>query len=102
MTPADRVLVTERLVLCPATPGDHATLLAHWTAPDVRRFLFDGALLLPAEVTDAIEASTRSFAAAGYGLWLAREREAATGEAEAAAQEVEAAAGERDAAGLVG
>ena len=73
----EHVLTTQRLVLRPATAHDHAVLLAHWTAPDVRRFLFDGAVLFPAEVTGAIEASTRSFAAAGYGLWLVRERDAA-------------------------
>jgi ribosomal-protein-alanine N-acetyltransferase len=72
--PEAHVLTTGRLVLRPVTAHDHAALLAHWTAPDVRRFLFDGAVLFPAEVTEAIEASTRSFAAAGYGLWLIRER----------------------------
>jgi ribosomal-protein-alanine N-acetyltransferase len=70
-------LTTERLVLRPVTPEDHAALLVHWTAPDVRRFLFDDAVLSAAEVSEAIEASTRSFAAAGYGLWLIREREQA-------------------------
>jgi RimJ/RimL family protein N-acetyltransferase len=43
------VLTTERLVLRPVTAADRAALLAHWTAPDVRRFLFDGAVLSPAE-----------------------------------------------------
>ncbi len=38
----------------------------------MRRFLFDGAILSPADVTEAIEDSARSFAAAGYGLWLIR------------------------------
>jgi len=64
------VLTTERLVLRPAATHDHARLLAHWTAPDVRRFLFDGAVLSPEEVTGAIEASARDFAAGGYGLWV--------------------------------
>lgn len=48
-------------------------MLAHWTAPDVRRFLFDGAVLSPAEITSTIEESERNFAAAGYGLWTIRE-----------------------------
>jgi RimJ/RimL family protein N-acetyltransferase len=48
------VLRTERLVLRPVTTQDHARLLAHWTAPDVRRFLFDGAVLSPEEITGAI------------------------------------------------
>jgi len=71
------VLTTPRLVLRPVTAHDHAGLLAHWTAPDVRRFLFDGAVLSPAEITRAIEDSTRSFAVAGHGLWLIRERDGA-------------------------
>lgn len=68
------VLTTERLVLRPVRPVDHDVLLAHWTAPDVRHFLFDGVVLSPAEVAGAIDASERDFAAADFGLWLVRER----------------------------
>jgi [ribosomal protein S5]-alanine N-acetyltransferase len=68
------VLTTERLVLRPVTPRDHATLLAHWTAPDVRRFLFDGGIMSADEVAEAIEDSARDFAAAGYGVWLIHEK----------------------------
>jgi ribosomal-protein-alanine N-acetyltransferase len=71
----NHVLTTERLVLRPVTTQDHAGLLAHWIMLDVRRFLFDGAVLSPAEITGVIEDSARSFAAAGYGLWLIRERD---------------------------
>ena len=63
----DNVLCSERLVLRPVTADDHAVLLAHWGAPDVRRFLFDGAMLSAAEVSEAIEDSTRDFGRAGYG-----------------------------------
>jgi ribosomal-protein-alanine N-acetyltransferase len=70
----DHVLRTERLVLCPVTADDHAVLLTHWAAPDVRRFLFDGATLSAAEITEAIEASTRDFGRAGYGLWLIHQK----------------------------
>ena len=70
----EHVLVTERLFLRPVTASDHAALQAHWAAPDVRRFLFDGAMLSPAEISEAIEDSTRDFAAAGYGLWLIQEQ----------------------------
>jgi [ribosomal protein S5]-alanine N-acetyltransferase len=70
----DHVLRTERLVLRPVTAGDRAALLAHWAAPDVRRFLFDGAMLSEAEVTEAIEDSARDFGRAGYGLWLVCEK----------------------------
>jgi [ribosomal protein S5]-alanine N-acetyltransferase len=69
----DHVLRTERLVLRPVTAEDHAVLRAHWAAPDVRRFLFDGATLSAAEITEAIEDSARDFGRAGYGLWLIHE-----------------------------
>jgi [ribosomal protein S5]-alanine N-acetyltransferase len=71
----DHVLTTERLVLRPVTADDHAVLLAHWAAPDVRRFLFDGALLSAPGISEAIESSVRDFAAAGYGLWLIQEKD---------------------------
>ena len=71
----EHVLVTARLLLRPVTASDHAVLQAHWAAPDVRRFLFDGAVLSPAEISEAIEDSTRDFAAAGYGLWLIQDKD---------------------------
>ena len=70
----DYALTTERLALRPVTAADHPVLLAHWTLPDVRRFLFDGAALSAAEVSETIEESARDFAAGGYGIWLIRER----------------------------
>ena len=70
----EQVLRTERLILRPVTAGDHAVLQAHWTTPDVRRFLFDGATLSAAEITAAIEESARDFGRAGYGLWLIHEK----------------------------
>ena len=73
MAVVDHVLRTERLVLRPVTADDHAALLAHWAASDVRRFLFDGAMLPAAEIAEAIEDSARDFARAGYGLWLVHE-----------------------------
>jgi ribosomal-protein-alanine N-acetyltransferase len=66
----EHVLSTERLVLRPVTGDDHPVLLAHWTEPDVRRFLFDGAPLSSAEVAETIEESIGDFAAHGYGIWL--------------------------------
>ena len=64
------MLSTERLVLRPVTGNDHPVLLAHWTEPDVRRFLFDGAPLSSAEVAETVEESIGDFAAHGYGIWL--------------------------------
>jgi [ribosomal protein S5]-alanine N-acetyltransferase len=69
------VLATPRLVLRPVTAADQAELTAHWTTPDVRRFLFDGTVLSPAEIARTIADSERTFATAGYGLWLVRERD---------------------------
>jgi RimJ/RimL family protein N-acetyltransferase len=66
----DHVLSTERLVLRPVTGDDHPALLAHWTEPDVRQYLFDGASLSSAEVAETIEESIGDFAAHGYGIWL--------------------------------
>lgn len=66
----DHLLSTERLVLRPVTADDHAALLAHWTQPDVRRFLFDGAAPSAAEVAETIEESIGHFAARGFGIWL--------------------------------
>jgi RimJ/RimL family protein N-acetyltransferase len=70
----EHILTTARLVLRPVTADDHAVLLAHWAAPEVRRFLFDGAVLSAAEIGEAIQASVRDFAAAGHGLWLISEK----------------------------
>ena len=64
------MLSTERLVLRPVTADDHAVLLAHWTQPDVRRFLFDGAAPSAAEVAETIEESIGHFAARGFGIWF--------------------------------
>ncbi|WP_162794686.1 GNAT family N-acetyltransferase [Nonomuraea lactucae] len=73
----EHVLTTERLVLSPVTARDHGELMAHWAGVDVRRFLFDGEVLSPADVAEVIEESERDFATAGYGLWLIRDRESA-------------------------
>jgi [ribosomal protein S5]-alanine N-acetyltransferase len=69
----DHVLTTERLVLRPVTAHDHDVLLAHWTLPDVRRFLFDGEAPSAAEVTETIEDSARDFSESGYGIWLVQD-----------------------------
>src|ERR1700760_2340990 len=64
----DHVLTTERLVLRPVTAADHGVLLAHWTLPAVRRFLFDDALMPADELAETIADSVRDFAAGGYGI----------------------------------
>jgi hypothetical protein len=62
------VLTTERLVLGPVTACDQIGLLAHWTAPDVRRFLFDGTILSAADIT----AASRTLAPQGSATTVAR------------------------------
>ena len=62
-------------MLQPVTAADQAALLAHWTTPQVRQFMFDGAVLTAADVSEAIESSTGTFLNSGYGLWLIRPRE---------------------------
>ncbi|MFF2557783.1 GNAT family N-acetyltransferase [Nocardia sp. NPDC058058] len=63
-------LTTPRLTLTPATPADHPTLLAHWTTPAVREYLFDGKTLTPEEISHIITTSDHTFATVGHGLWL--------------------------------
>jgi len=77
LTGMEHALITERLALRPVTAADHPALLAHWTLPDVRRFLFDGEALSAAEVSQTIEESVSDFAAGGYGVWLIREHDRA-------------------------
>jgi RimJ/RimL family protein N-acetyltransferase len=62
-------LHTERLVLRPLIMSDRPALLAHWSAPLVRRFLFDDKAPTAAQVTEFVVASQTDFAVAGYGLW---------------------------------
>lgn len=68
----DDVLRTDRLALHPVSMSDHSALLAHWTGPLVRRYLFDDKTLSALEVTEIIAASQRDFATEGYGLWALR------------------------------
>src|ERR1700678_520512 len=69
----DHVLRTERLLLDPVTALDLTALIVHWTQPDVRKFLFDGAVLSIDEIITGIAESRRDFAIAGYGFWVIRE-----------------------------
>jgi RimJ/RimL family protein N-acetyltransferase len=69
----DHVLRTSRLILEPVTAHDHIALMDHWTAPEVRQFLFDGAIMPAGEVAWMIADSERRFAEHGYGFWVIRE-----------------------------
>jgi ribosomal-protein-alanine N-acetyltransferase len=69
---ADRDLRTSRLELQPLSLADTAPLHALWTAPGVRRYLWDDEVI-PLDQTSAVVAeSMRLFETAGYGLWGAR------------------------------
>jgi ribosomal-protein-alanine N-acetyltransferase len=65
-------LTTERLLLRPIAMQDHSELYAHWTSPEVRQYLFDGAILSADDVTQVIEGSVRGFAESSSTLWLVK------------------------------
>lgn len=67
-------LGTERLRLSPVAASDAAELHALWTDADVRRHLWDGALIPPEQTAAIVAESERLFAQHGYGLWSARDR----------------------------
>ena len=66
------VLVTSRCELRPVTPGDAAELQALWTAPRVRRFLWDDEIIPLERTVDAIRTSEALFHAHRFGLWAVR------------------------------
>jgi RimJ/RimL family protein N-acetyltransferase len=68
-------LSTPRLSLRPARSDDLAAVHRLWTAPAVRRFLFDGRVLGADEVRDFLARSDESFRSRGYGLWVGFEPE---------------------------
>ena len=73
----DRDLRTSRLELRPLAPMDTEPLHALWTAPGVRRYLWDDEVI-PLDRTRAVVAeSIRLFETAGYGLWGVRLHSAA-------------------------
>lgn len=69
-----RRLRTDRLRLDPVRPEDVPGLRAHWTHPDVRRFLWDGRTVSVDEVREVVRTSARLFDEQGAGLWALRDR----------------------------
>jgi RimJ/RimL family protein N-acetyltransferase len=63
------VLASERLLLTPVVPADTDALIRHWSHPDVRRYLWDGRVPQPKEVTAIVESSVHSATESGYGLF---------------------------------
>ena len=72
MTATLPVLATVRCELRPLTAGDAAELHALWTAPGVRRFLWDDEIIPLDRTVDAIRTSEALFDAHRFGLWAVR------------------------------
>jgi RimJ/RimL family protein N-acetyltransferase len=72
---------TDRLRLRPFADTDLDQLLALWTDPHMRRFLWDDTLVSREQTAAEIERSCASFAEHGFGYWLVftRERTSAVG-----------------------
>jgi RimJ/RimL family protein N-acetyltransferase len=66
------LLKLQRLTLHPVSCADTEFLLAHWSDPTVRRFLFDATPAVADQILQAITDSLRDLATVGYGLWLLR------------------------------
>ncbi|GAA3020458.1 GNAT family N-acetyltransferase [Streptosporangium longisporum] len=96
----NHVLTTGRLVLRPVRARDLDELRAHWTSPEVRRFLFDGDVLSAAEIAEIVETSEQDFAASGYGVWTVRKREGIEQGAESQGAELLGTAGLRSLEGV--
>jgi RimJ/RimL family protein N-acetyltransferase len=63
-------LETARLRLRPFTRADVDALHAHWTEPEVLRYLWDGVVIARAQAAAIVEESIASFAARRFGMWV--------------------------------
>jgi len=77
MTAAPRpdALTTARFALRPLGAADAQELHALWTAPGVRRFLWDDEVIPRAQTDEIVARSAELFAGRGLGLWGARARD---------------------------
>jgi RimJ/RimL family protein N-acetyltransferase len=64
------ILHTPRLRLRPFAPGDVDTLHAHWTDPDVRRWLWDGNVIAREQAVAIVEESVAAFERRRFGFWV--------------------------------
>ena len=69
LAPHPLVLNTPRLLMHPVLPRDTAAMHQVWTDPQVRRFLWDDAVIPVATAAAVTSASANDFAAHRYGLW---------------------------------
>lgn len=60
----------------PAGPADLDAVTAHYAAPDVYRYLWDGEPAPREAVAEVLATSEADFAAHGYGIWAVRDAEA--------------------------
>ena len=60
---------TARLRLRPYIIDDVEALHAHWTDPQVRKYLWDDIIIPREQVAEVVESSINGFAASGFGFW---------------------------------
>lgn len=60
---------TARLRLRPFIIDDVGALHAHWTDPEVRKYLWDDIIIPREQVVEVVESSLNNFATNGFGLW---------------------------------
>lgn len=72
------LLRTQRLCLCPVTPGDMADVWRLLVMPDVRRYLCDNQVM-PREAVEAIVNRAIGHAPRGLGMWVLRHDAAMVG-----------------------
>ena len=68
-------LQTQRLNLRPLTDGDVPALHTFWTQPDVRRYLWDNAIISVARVAEIVNSSSAFFAACKTGFFAIERRD---------------------------
>lgn len=69
------ILLTPRLRLRPFDRRDLDVLRAQWADPDVRRYLWDGAVVSRETVRAVVDESVASFARRGFGFWVVETRD---------------------------
>jgi [ribosomal protein S5]-alanine N-acetyltransferase len=69
-------ILTHRLILRRVREADVGALHAHWTEPEVLRFLWDGRAIPLEDVREVVRASEALFRDVGAGLWSVRLRDA--------------------------
>jgi RimJ/RimL family protein N-acetyltransferase len=67
------VIRTPRLVLVPFAPGDLDALLALWTDPHVRRYLWDDIVISRERAAEALDDALRTAARDSVGHWSVRD-----------------------------